>query len=165
MQATAALQETDVLRDSLRRALHGKAWHGASLGELLAGVDAAAAAAHPVPGAHSIWEIVLHVAGWQDAIARRVAGTGPERIEPDADWPPPPADGGEAEWRQALAALWAAEDALDRALAGLPAERLDAPVATSPFDVRTTARGAVEHALYHAGQVALLERAMGREPV
>ena len=40
------------------------AWHGPSLLELLEDVDAATAAAKPIPNVHSIWELLLHVAVW-----------------------------------------------------------------------------------------------------
>jgi uncharacterized damage-inducible protein DinB len=155
------MQEIEILRQSLRRALHGDAWHGPSLGELLAGVDAGAAAARPVAGGHSIHEIVLHTAFWLDQVARRIAGTAAGRVGEEEDWVSPAAGAGAAAWEAARAALWAAEEALDRALADLPAGRLGEPVTGSRHDVRTSARGAVEHALYHAGQVALLKRAQG----
>ncbi len=32
------------------------------------------AAAYPIPGAHSIWELVLHLIATQDALLRRIRG-------------------------------------------------------------------------------------------
>ena len=49
------------LNEQLRRALQGDAWHGPSVLELLAGLSASQAASHPIAGAHSIWELVLHI--------------------------------------------------------------------------------------------------------
>lgn len=49
------------LEEQLERALEGEAWHGPSVLEILEGVTAAQAAAHPIAGAHSIWELVLHL--------------------------------------------------------------------------------------------------------
>ena len=49
------------LEEQLRRAHEGEAWHGPSLLEALAGVSAEQAAARPIAGAHSIWELVLHL--------------------------------------------------------------------------------------------------------
>ena len=48
------------LEEQLRRALDGEAWHGPSVLEVLAGVSAEQASSHPIPGSHSIWELVLH---------------------------------------------------------------------------------------------------------
>ena len=62
------------IADQLRRAFHGIAWHGPALLELLDGVDAETAAAKPLPDVHSIWELLLHVAAWDGAGIRRLAG-------------------------------------------------------------------------------------------
>src|SRR3984885_4824498 len=62
------------LADQLRRAFDGSAWHGPALIELLQDVDAAAAAAKPLPEVHSIWELVLHIAAWDSAACVRLAG-------------------------------------------------------------------------------------------
>jgi len=53
--------ELQRLEEQLERALEGEAWHGPSLLEVLEGVSAHQAAAHPIAGAHSIWELVLHL--------------------------------------------------------------------------------------------------------
>ena len=62
------MSETARLADQIRRAFDGEAWHGDSLMEILAGANAKTAAAKPVPNAHSIWELWLHIAavGWRD---------------------------------------------------------------------------------------------------
>ena len=62
------------IADQLRRAFDGSAWHGPALLELLEDVDAATAAAKPLPNVHSIWELVLHIAVWDDAGLRRLSG-------------------------------------------------------------------------------------------
>jgi hypothetical protein len=51
------------LEEQLQRSFEGEAWHGPSLRETLDGVTAEEASRHPIPGAHSIWELVLHLAG------------------------------------------------------------------------------------------------------
>lgn len=63
-----------LLTEQLRRAFDGHAWHGPAVLELLADVDAATAAARPLPNVHSIWELVLHIAVWDDAALRRLDG-------------------------------------------------------------------------------------------
>src|ERR1019366_4779500 len=62
------------IADQLRRAFSGDAWHGDSVFEILEGVNAAQAATHPIKKAHSIWELVLHVAAWDGAVRRRLGG-------------------------------------------------------------------------------------------
>jgi uncharacterized damage-inducible protein DinB len=148
----------------LRRALHGDAWHGASLDEALAGVDAFAAAAHPIDGAHSIWEIVLHVTGWAREVAKRLRGgepTPPVR----GDWPSPEASTEEA-WAAARRELRAVHEELLSALEAFPPERLhervggerDAPLGTGVSYLEMI-DGILQHDAYHTGQISLLKKA------
>ncbi len=65
--------ETRRLEEQLKRALEGEAWHGPSVLESLAGVTAEEAAAHPIPGAHSIWELVLHLTSDYGLVLRRAS--------------------------------------------------------------------------------------------
>ncbi|MBI3696187.1 MAG: DinB family protein, partial [Acidobacteria bacterium] len=81
------MSEIQRIEDQLKRALQGEAWHGPSILELLAGVTATQAGAKPLPGAHSIWEIVLHITAWVDAARRRVEGE-EAKLSAEQDWPP-----------------------------------------------------------------------------
>jgi hypothetical protein len=47
---------------------------GILLFEILEGVTAARAAARPIGSAHTIWELVLHIAAWDGAVLRRMGG-------------------------------------------------------------------------------------------
>ena len=92
------MSETIRLADQIRRAFEGEAWHGDSILELLSGVDAKTAAAHPIKNAHSIWELVLHIAVWDDAVRRRTGGKAVTVT--DAESFPPVKDTSEAAWRK-----------------------------------------------------------------
>jgi uncharacterized damage-inducible protein DinB len=81
------MSETARLADQIRRAFDGEAWHGDSLFEILNGVDAKMAAAHPIKNAHSIWELVLHITAWDAAILTRIGGTAAEP-EDEQNFPP-----------------------------------------------------------------------------
>ena len=70
------MSETARLADQIRRAFDGEAWHGDSVVEILQGVNAAMAAAHPIKNAHSIWELLLHIAAWDGAVLKRTGGSG-----------------------------------------------------------------------------------------
>src|SRR5689334_12493853 len=93
--------EAGRIADQLRRAFYGDAWHGPAVLELLEGVDAATAAAKPIPDVHSIWELVLHIAVWDRAACQRLAG---EKCQPtgDANFPPM-TTANAAAWREAVA--------------------------------------------------------------
>ncbi len=155
--------ELDRLDDQLRRVLEGEAWHGPAVLELLAGVSAAQAASRPIAGAHSIWELVLHMATDYDLLLRRLAGEG-RRPAGAEDWPPCPAPT-EENWQQALADLRHGSERLRQAVRDFPAERLDEPLVREvPFTAHAQFIGVTQHQLYHAGQIALLKRALAARP-
>ena len=147
--------------DRIERTMAGPRWHGPALAELLGRVSAEQAVRRPVPGAHSVWELVLHVTTWADVVRERLASD--VLVEPQADeedWPPVPAATDAAAWRAATARLADAHRALAAAVRALPPARLDDPVPGKTYVVREMLLGAVEHGAYHGGQVALLARAL-----
>src|SRR5918911_1736209 len=73
-QGGGIMSELADILDELRRIHDGDAWHGAALKESLSGVTAEQAAARPVAGAHSIWELVRHVTAWENVFRLRLEG-------------------------------------------------------------------------------------------
>jgi uncharacterized damage-inducible protein DinB len=149
------MTEIERIRDQLHRAFYGPAWHGPALGETLEGVTAALAARKPPGGAHSIWEIARHAAFWEAAVLRRARGdrTG---LDPSADWGKVP-DQSAAAWKAERTRLLEGHDALEKALLDLPDDRLE-QVFPGKNTLYTLLHGAVQHDLYHAGQIQLLKR-------
>jgi uncharacterized damage-inducible protein DinB len=147
------------LEEQLRRALEGEAWHGPSVLEALAGVSPEQASSHPIPGAHSIWELVLHIGSDYSLLLRRLAGDG-RQLTPEEDWPScPPATA--ENWRLAVEALRRSNQQLRQAVRAFPAERLDEPlVPGAPHTAYAEFIGVTQHNLYHAGQISLLKRAL-----
>src|SRR5215210_5476913 len=94
------MSEVKRIQDQLRRSFEGPAWHGPSIKELVADVTAEQAAAKPLAKAHSIWEIVLHIAAWEEGALRRLEGERAE-LSTEEDWPPV-TERSEAAWREAL---------------------------------------------------------------
>ena len=60
--------------DLVERVVEGDPWHGPNVVALLDGVSARDAAAEVVPGAHSIWQLVLHMTGWTREVRARLEG-------------------------------------------------------------------------------------------
>jgi uncharacterized damage-inducible protein DinB len=152
------MDEIKRIDEQLRRAFEGQAWHGPSLRELLADVTAAQATARPVSRAHSIWEIVRHIAAWHEGVRRRLEG---ERVELSAeeDWPPV-ANTPEAAWEDAVAALERTHTELRRTMSRLTDARLQEVVTGTDYSVDVMLHGLIQHDLYHAGQIALLKKAL-----
>jgi uncharacterized damage-inducible protein DinB len=160
--------EVERIVDELRRAQHGDPWHGSPVRDVLAGVSAEVAARRPIPDAHTIWEIVLHMTAWRREATRRVR-TGVADVPAEGDWPPVGGGAGEAEWGAAREALADAHDALVRAVADLPESRLDETLgdrrdraAGTGVSYYVLLHGVAQHDAYHAGQIALLRKGAAR---
>jgi len=161
-QEQLSVTERERIRDQFRRAFDGEAWHGPSVLQLLNGIDAQQAAAHPIPGAHSIWELTLHIAAWESACKRRLEGD-PAQLTDAEDWQPVD-DTSDAAWESAKQYLLDTHRELLDAIARLDESRLDEPIIKDPntpfSSVYVTLHGGVQHTLYHAGQIAMLKKAL-----
>jgi uncharacterized damage-inducible protein DinB len=155
---SSSKSEPALIADQLRRAFEGDAWHGPALLELLQDVNAATAAAKPLPHVHSIWGLVLHVAVWDDAACRRLAG---EKWQPTgtANFPLVPKRPTEAAWHKAVFEAKRAHDLLVKTVAALPESRLRERVPGKKYDFYHMLHGVAQHELYHAGQIAILKKA------
>ena len=151
--------ETARIADQLQRAMHGPAWHGPSLLETLEGVSAERAARRPGSGAHSIWELTLHIQAWDLYAWRRLAG---QLWEPeDEENFPAVSEVSEVAWERAKSGLVRVHDELVRAVEKFPDERLGEKVPGRDPDHHTfyyMLHGAVQHVLYHTGQIAILKK-------
>ena len=153
------MSEAARIADQLRRAFGGEAWHGDSLFEILDGVTAAQAAARPIARAHTIWELVLHIAAWDGAVLRRLGGVAVDLS--DGENFPAVTDASAAAWHKALAEVRRVHEKLVAAVGVLPDSRLD-EIVPGKEEVHYTfyymLHGVVQHELYHAGQIALLKK-------
>lgn len=152
------MREIERIEEQLRRAFEGGAWHGPSVLEVLEGVTATQAAAHPIPGAHSIWELVLHIAAWEDACRRRLIGDRAE-LSDQEDWTPV-SDTSEQSWERTKGLLAEGHRKFRAAIRGADESRLDEPILQDMPSVYITLHGAVQHDVYHAGQIAILKKAL-----
>lgn len=153
------MSEKALIADELRRAYHGDAWHGDPLLQILEGVNAAKAAARPIKNAHSIWELVLHIAAWDSAVRRRMTGVAVALA--DAENFPPVTDTSSTAWQKALEHLQHAHDELIEAVEKFPDASFAKPVPGKSGEHYTFAymlHGIAQHAAYHAGQISLLKK-------
>ena len=149
------------IAQQLENAFAGGAWHGPALLELLAGVDAKTAAAHPVPEAHSIWELVLHIVAWDDAVNRRIALRKALQLKMRQNFPPV-TDKSPAAWKKTLAHLEKTHAELLKTVKGLSNYRLRERVPGKRYDIAFMLHGVAQHELYHAGQIALLKKSRAK---
>ncbi|HYW05335.1 MAG TPA: DinB family protein [Longimicrobium sp.] len=152
------------IADQLVRGHDGDAWYGTPTREVLRGLSPEQASARPIPRAHTIWEIVVHMTGWQREVLRRLR-SGISREPEGGDWPAPPPPSAES-WAATLADLDAAHRELLAEVDIFPADRLDEMVGEardreqgSGVSYYVLLHGIVQHNLAHTAQMALLRKA------
>lgn len=159
MKSKLKISEAGGIADQLQRAFYGEGWHGPGLMELLDDVDAKTAAAKPLKDAHSIWELVLHVAAWDGAGLVRLGGKVCQ-LTGKKNFPVVPEPTQEA-WREAVDEAKRTHDRLVATVAGLNDSRLRDRVPGKKYDFYYMLHGIAQHELYHAGQIAILKKAAG----
>ncbi len=154
------MSEVTRIRGQYKSVCVGPAWHGPSLADNLKGVTAKQAAKHPIPGSHSIWELVNHISAWEHYVAKALQGGPCTTLQGEDDWPPV-TDTSDAAWAATLEKLAAGNKAVNEAVRAFPDDKLGETVPGRDFRWYTLLTGLTDHSVYHSGQIALLKKAAG----
>jgi len=155
------MSEVRRILDQMDRAFAGNAWHGPPLMYLLDGISAEGAAKHPIPNVHSIWEIVNHVAAWNMIVRRRAVGETVD-VAPELDWPPIEETTDE-DWHRAVEQLKESRARLRTVVESISDDKLFEKVLGQRYPLYGMLHGLIQHDLYHAGQIAILKKAIVAE--
>jgi DinB superfamily len=148
------------IADQLRRTLTGDPWHGTPCRGLLDGVTVEQALARPLPEAHNIWELVLHMNAWTSAACDAAMGAPmPKLFHTPQDWPAP-ADSNRATWQGAVGNFFLVGERMAAAIAEFPDARLMETVPGRKYDFYFLFHGIVQHIIYHSGQIAVLRKGL-----
>jgi uncharacterized damage-inducible protein DinB len=150
-------EEMKRIQDQLRCAIEGDAWHGPSVTEVIESLDAERAAQPPYEGGHTACELLLHIAAWLEVTTRRLNGD-KAQLTKAQDWSAPAAGSDRDAWDAAVARLHEAHESLQELLDGIDDTRLNEQVVGQKYTVYFMVHGAIQHALYHAGQMMLISR-------
>ena len=153
------------LSQKLLTVWNGEPWYGSSSSTILKGVTAAEALAHPLPGAQSIWETLLHITAWTEETKSRLDG-GESKSPARGDWPAVKGSTQE-EWIAAQTELLNARKAL---LASIEKSHEESMFLQVPKKGETghgsgatradTVSGLADHDVYHLGQIAILKKSL-----
>jgi hypothetical protein len=125
------------------------------LAELLGGVSMSEALRRPTPNGKNIWEIVLHLAKWNENIVDRVQWRDPQRPDEDAHWPKPPLNPTEEAWLAAQTRLDESFAAVAHMLETVSLDEIQASkYCLGDLVCRFT------HAGYHIGQITKIREFM-----
>ena len=148
----------------LDSAYHRPSWHGPNLRGSIRGLSLDAISWRPAPGAHNIWELVVHAAYWKYIVRRRLlaAKRGSFPLE-GSNFFERPGPGGSTpgDWKKDVALLDQMHDELRATVAPLTPAQLKRRLA-SGRPASWMVQGAAAHDLYHAGQIQLLKRLQRR---
>ncbi len=150
-----------LLAEHLRHVAESEAWQPA-LFATMDGLTAEQAAWTPVPGRHSIWQIVRHMTHWKRFLLELWDGGRPNADDWEhRDWAP--ASGDESAWARDVNTLRAVYREIGERVAELPERELASTFADwkQPLAMALTDMGT--HDAYHAGQIRLLRALQGLE--
>lgn len=148
----------ELYRDVYDGDQNGQAWHGIALKPLLKQITAEQASRVPQTGAHSILQLVLHIAYWEEVVLRRFNGEVVDApLNTLDDWASTRTLT-DAEWRAALARLEKSHAALYNAIESCSEEKLKQMVPKRDHSNYTLLHGIIDHCVYHTGQIALTKK-------
>jgi hypothetical protein len=147
------------ISSQLRHAFTGQPWHGSPLSTLLRDITAEQAGNRPLPQAHTIWELVLHIDVYVRAAFEATQGIPiPKLYSTKKDWLEV-SEFTPAAWNNATEQLFLNAGQLANAIDQFTDARLQDPVPNRRYDFYCLFHGIVQHSLYHGGQIAMLARA------
>lgn len=149
------------LENELQKVLSGEPWYGLPIYTILDQVTFESAYEKPAHSAHNIAEIILHMLSWTEEVMDRL-NEKPASDPVSGDWPP---IGGpdEQKWKLWIDDLKLVNVNLIKAIRDFPAEKWDELIIDERGDEPVTTYkeliyGFIQHQIYHAGQIALLNR-------
>lgn len=153
--------EVERILEEYDQVMTGDAWYGDPVWKILDGISASCAAAHPIPGTHSIWQLVKHMEFWERVAVQRAAGP----VTPDEKLNFPEASGlDERTWKQSLDDFRSSNREFRSLLNRLDSAAVDQITPGGDKTYRVELRGVIQHHTYHAGQIAVLKKAFALQP-
>lgn len=150
------MSEVQRILQHYENVLNGEPWYGDPIWQILEGIAPQTAAAPNPSGGHTIWEILMHTTFWEEVAAQRLVGERAGLVaEKNFLATPQPTP---SNWSRTLDEFRRSNQKLREAIAKLEVARLDESTAAGKRSFYAEAHGAIEHDIYHAGQVALLRK-------
>ena len=145
------MDQTQRIADAYRAATIKGAWYGPSLAELLAQIPAKLATTSPLPGAHSIAELLQHLLLWNERIRNTSETTPLPPWVQEKDWAERPIP-----WSELVLRWSQSRELLEEKIRNFPVADLAKQVPGRNYPYETMLHGIVEHTIYHSGQIAMV---------
>ncbi len=145
------MNHSQQIADSYRAATLKVAWYGPSLAELLAQISPELATTQPLPGAHSISDLLQHLLLWNERVRNTSDSNPMPRWQAEKEWAEPPIP-----WNELVVRWNQSRDLLEEHIRNFPIEDLRKQVPGRTYPYETLLPGIVQHAIYHSGQIAMV---------
>ena len=137
----------------------GEAWYGPATLGLVQDLSAEQAAKKPLPGMHSIWELALHIASWNEITVRRLGGEALDGLmNTEHDWPKTGTT--DQQWRADVERLKRSYESLHAAMAAVSEQKLSEHAPNRKHSIYVMLHGIIHHMVYHSGQITMLRKAL-----
>jgi uncharacterized damage-inducible protein DinB len=151
------VSECHRLAKQMQLAFDDEPWYGPSLTSVLDEIPRKRIHEHPIPGAHSIAELMVHMAHWKEVVLARLDGDPVSDANP-RDWAR--LDSKSATYSAVRNRLEAAHHTLMERVAEFTDADLAVQVAGNNLDRDELLQGILQHDIYHTGQLAVLVKAL-----
>ena len=145
------MTRTEQIANAYRAATIKDAWYGPSLAELLAQASPDLATTRPLPGAHSISELLQHLLLWNERVRNTCDAHPLPPWQAEKEWAEPPIP-----WSDLIASWNQSRDQLEQRLRAFPVEGLGKQVPGRSYAYEKLLEGIVQHTIWHAGQIAMI---------
>ena len=152
--------ELTPLLSLLKQTFEQGAWHGPSAKEALEDLTPEEASRR-IGNAHTILELVGHMAAWRSYVVRKVSGDAGYKVSAAMNFP------SSASWAEVRQRLDETQDELTAALQSLPTAKLqqEVPGIDVPITYLTLFHSILHHDVYHCGQIVMLKKLIRNQPV
>jgi uncharacterized damage-inducible protein DinB len=150
--------EIEALIHRIDNTLSGEPWYGKAILSILEEVDAKKATAHAGGASHSVLEILYHMNTWADFTLKRIEkDKNYDLASAEAlDWRK--IDTKSHNWKKALTEYKATHKKIIAVLKTKDDDFLLEMVDYRKYNFRFLVNGLMEHNIYHAGQIALMNK-------
>jgi hypothetical protein len=144
------MSRTDDIANSYHAATVRGAWYAPALGEVLPKISPELAVTAPV-AAHSVSALLQHLLLWNERVRNTSETTPLPRWEAEKEWAEPAIP-----WNELVARWNRSRDLLEEKIRNFPAADLSKQVPGRDYPYEYMLEGIVHHAIYHAGQIAMI---------
>ena len=144
-------EQIQKIADSYQAVTIKGAWYGPTVAELIAKIPVELATTPPVPGAHSISELLQHLLLWNERIRNTSESYPMPRWDAEKEWAEPAIP-----WKELVARWNQSRDLLEERIRKFPAADLTKQVPGRDYPYETMFHGILQHSIYHSGQIAMV---------